>query len=289
MKQVSNLGSALHNDSLSHYIVANSSPEMASDLYKYSSTSDIRPLYLDTGLSELLAISPYITQIQKSDFLARVFEENAKNRAGWKGIILSVEKSFTFDNLLDFLRHRLFVLFSSERKGVLHFYNPSIANYLIDHATPEDTSKWLGPIRQIHWFGPSHSENNGYWCSFNNLSTNQTELSLSDKAWVLTPSQQVGLEQLYDDKFILSYLKAKHIEPQNDVNFWSTYRGFLRFGEAINLEHSNHLYQLMDILKDLGFSEKNIDLKDSLAVLNTPEKKLATLEVALKKDRIYAS
>jgi hypothetical protein len=69
----------------------------------------------------------------------------------WSGLWLVSEASPS--QLLEHLRRMLTVTVGLHHRALLSYYNPYTASYFFDACDARELSRWLGPIRQIRWFG----------------------------------------------------------------------------------------------------------------------------------------
>lgn len=69
----------------------------------------------------------------------------------WRGLLLGSEAPAQM--LLKHLRHMLTVSFGLNHRALLGYYNCQTASYFFDSCDAEQLSRWLGPIRQLRWFG----------------------------------------------------------------------------------------------------------------------------------------
>ncbi|MFP6830330.1 hypothetical protein PS925_05142 [Pseudomonas fluorescens] len=69
----------------------------------------------------------------------------------WRGLLLASEASA--QDLLSHLQCMLTVSFGLSHRALLSYYNRQTASYFFDACDAADLSRWLGPIRQLRWFG----------------------------------------------------------------------------------------------------------------------------------------
>ncbi|WP_242208437.1 MULTISPECIES: DUF4123 domain-containing protein [unclassified Pseudomonas] len=69
----------------------------------------------------------------------------------WRGLLLVSEASA--QQLLGHLQRMLTVSFGLSHRALLSYYNRQTASYFFDACDAAELSRWLGPIRQLRWFG----------------------------------------------------------------------------------------------------------------------------------------
>lgn len=68
-----------------------------------------------------------------------------------QGLLLTSEAPAA--QLLEHLRRMLTVTLGLHHRALLSYYNPHCASYFFDACDADELSRWLGPIRQLRWFG----------------------------------------------------------------------------------------------------------------------------------------
>ncbi|MEP7731229.1 DUF4123 domain-containing protein [Marinomonas primoryensis] len=298
---------------LQHYLIANrlpgSMPNLMADMYAHNGGADNAILYLNSELSELLEVSPYVIRVHEGDFVLKQYERNAVVQNGWSGIVISVADTTSFDELLMHLRQRLLVLFSSDRKGVLHFSNPNVANYWFGEADTNETAVWLGPIKQVWWYGANNSPNQALWCHiWNLLDAPPVDTSPPPSLWSITESQKAALELKKVDKVLAVFFLSASISVKSSQQ-WLRYRSFFCDASTLGLTERDNVYQYLllcnehdhanenldDNFREVGADGNNLDksLIESLdvAFIQTlsESKKLHHIKTRLKRDRSYAN
>ena len=69
----------------------------------------------------------------------------------WRGLLMDSEVSPR--ELLSHLQRMLTVSFGMSHRALLSYYNRQTASYFFDACDAAELSRWLGPIRLLHWFG----------------------------------------------------------------------------------------------------------------------------------------
>lgn len=169
-----------HHQKLEWYALVSYYDDMHEYIYGNSSGHDIKPLYLETELSELLSISPLLIHLYGVDdkFIPKLPIENS--------IYFADNKSLSMDRVINFCRSRLKVL-SNDRKGIFHYYHPIVASYFFSFSSINDTAQWLNPLWGVLYF--DQAENHDDW-ELRYGSSNNDSL---EQPWVLKPSQQESL------------------------------------------------------------------------------------------------
>ena len=308
-----NLQASSLQANLQHYLIANrlpgNVPNLMADMYAHNGGADNAILYLNSELSELLEVSPYVIRVHEGDFILQQYERNAVVQNGWSGIVVSVAETTSFDELLMHLRQRLLVLFSSGRKGVLHFSNPNVANYWFGETNSNETGLWLGPIQHVWWYGAERSPNQALWCHFQNHSdAPATDSNSSLLLWSITESQKAALELKKVDKVLAGFFLSTSMNVQNRQQ-WLRYRSFFCDASVLGLTELDNVYQYLllcgehdhtnenldDNVREVGTDGNNLDksLIESLdvAFIQTlsESKKLHHIKTRLKRDGSYAN
>ncbi|WP_064668985.1 DUF4123 domain-containing protein [Vibrio nigripulchritudo] len=276
-----------HSD-LKHYIIASYSTSTAQTLYELAETSVIEPLYAESELKEFLSISPLVAKLESKSKLFGLLTNEPHSKFDWSWILVSVPQSLPFNRLLQQLRSSLTLSFDGARKGVFHFYNSRVAHYFFGESNPEDTQVWLGAIRQVTWVSPSYSSNRGSICFFENSaqSLDFDNLKTSTQK-ALSPSQQMALERLHDDKIIEGYL-TKQSMTHCDEQQWERYRALYVHSENLSLNRPHEIVRFFQICDQHGTHPDDIKSLMHLKPLDS-ESKLLALEQKMIEDKHYVS
>lgn len=270
---------ASFDDNLRHYVIANhvatNTWGLIADIQAvcHGQHTAYAMLYQKTKLADLSAISPYVALIKPDDALATLYENNAITKKNWSGIIVSIDKDTPFETLLQHLRDRLFVSFSDNKKGILHFSNPAIAHYLFGENTETtDTETWLGPIKHISWYGPTTSPNDKDWCAFSNSAEEHND---AVSPWLITESQQRALDLQQIDGVLSTYFTAQSVVPDNRQQ-WLVYRRLLNEAHTLGFTQSADVYAFLSLCGQYSFlREPN----------QTNHDNFRTVHVTVKKDQ----
>ena len=297
----------LHSDSfeagLQYYLIANSvpasTPTLSADIYTHSNSEENAALYLDSDLSTLLDVSPYVIRVREGDYLLQQYEQNALTKKGWTGVLIAVTEETSFEALLAHLRQRLLVSFSSGRKGILHYSNPNVANYFFGETELHtNTDSWLGMIKQVRWYGAENSPNQGVWCKVQNHSD---KAEAHTPLWVITPSQEASFNIQNIDRALTTYFTNASMDL-DDSQKWALYRGYFNEAETLGFVELENIYQYLTLCRAQNSScdqehysaEKvaaslfeRLDIK-AIQSLNETQK-LHHIEMLIKKDESYAN
>ncbi|AEF55531.1 DUF4123 domain-containing protein [Marinomonas posidonica] len=262
-----------------HYLIVNSvpvsTPPLLADIQRHSDTSDYVALYHKSELSTLMDMSPYVVKVHQDHPLLHQYVGNAEAHNSWSGILLTVSKDVPFESLLSHLRQRLLVSFSEGRKGILHFSNPAVANYFFSETTEQtDTDSWLGPIKQVCWYGPNHSPNQGLWCKIqNSQAISETPSSDQDQApssmWLMTASQALAFKQQNIDKALADYFTQMSLSV-TDPQQWLTYRAHFHDAEKLGFTEFENIYQYLSLCE----KQHTVDQQDDNYRIETETKRL---------------
>lgn len=298
----------LHSDSfeagLQYYLIANSvpasTPTLSADIYTHSNSVESAALYLDSDLSTFLDVSPYVIRVREGDHLLQQYVQNALTKKGWTGVLIAVTEETSFEVLLAHLRQRLFVSFSSGRKGILHYSNPNVANYFFgETALRTNTESWLGMIKQVCWYGAENSPNQGLWCKVQNHSD---KAEAHTQSWVITPSQEAAFNMQNVDKALTTYFTNASMDL-DDSQKWALYRGYFIEAETLGFVELDNIYQYLTLCREhniahhqdehYGVEKLTKNLIDRLDIdairLINEAQKIHHIEMRIKKDESYAN
>ncbi|WP_292953100.1 MULTISPECIES: DUF4123 domain-containing protein [unclassified Neptuniibacter] len=224
------------------YLISNPSSGMLKDIYLFSNNEYRAALFDNTRLANLKDNSPWITEIDEQSPLLKHFEKNALNDTGWQGILIYIPTSVSFNQLLKQLRHRLFINYGDQQKGVLHFQLPQVLHYLLKETPQSEAESWLGNITASIWKSPLSSLSEGsVWQSISKeASSEPTELT---EDYSLSPKQEQAfvLQQL--DQYILAWA-AEYKETDLNLSDLTQLREILSPSNAITLLNQGGLTSL---------------------------------------------
>ena len=301
---------SLHADpfesGLQYYLIANSvsisGSTLTADIYTLSDSNEREALFLDSDLSSLLDISPYVVRVTDGDKLLQQYVQNAVTQSGWSGILVAVSEETQFEALLAHLRQRLFISFSSERKGILHYSNPNVANYFLGETeSSSSTESWLGIIKQVCWYGAPNSPYQGLWCKVQNHSD---KTNVHNLPWVITPQQETAFKvQKMDQALAKYFFKNSKPEEAIDSQQWLVYRRYFKEAQTLGFAEIDNVYQYLTLCGEYECSNDQkehyrpemtkstlIERIDIEAIQSINEsQKLQHIKMLINKDESYAN
>lgn len=205
----------------------------------------LEPLYLSTRIEELLDISPTLIQLKSADdpLIERLPKEYT--------LYFSANAELNFDSVADHLRKRMNIVFDGLRKGLFHFYHPTVASYFFGLSEPEDTAAWLYPIESVVLYRQMPSLPNEWIGVLEPTQSAGTEL---DDVWVITASQYQALSTDMDEKDILAWAADSDIQAE-EIN-WLNQRSVTSICERYAIKTSSLLLSLRQFVHD-----NNVDLE----------------------------
>lgn len=256
------------------YLLAGPHKEMLRDLYVNTDTYRA-PLFETTPLESLSHASPWLCEVKEHSAILKMFEQNAEAKTGWQGILLYAPAEVSFSQLITLLRHRLFVKFGNEQKGVLHYQLPAVAHYLLSESSAADTLEWMNCISAIIWYSPLAAiQDEAFW----KVQTNQTakdhsQAEANSQDYALTQTQQTALNIGPIDQLILNWHASKQIEL--NLSEFKNIRAQAIQAEALNMFNNADLtdlffqaiYQHADHAEKLLTQLKTLDDPQRLALL----------------------
>ncbi|SMQ27044.1 protein of unknown function [Pseudomonas helmanticensis] len=105
-------------------------------------------LFDGTEFQSIREQGPLLISLQNCPALAALCHSDPQT---WRGLLL--ESTTPVEPLLGHLRRMLTVSFGLSHRALLGFYNRQTASYFFDACDARELSRWLGPIRQVRWFG----------------------------------------------------------------------------------------------------------------------------------------
>ena len=224
------------------YLLANPNAGMLKDLYLLSNNEYKAALFENTRLANLKDNSPWIAEINEQSPLLKLFEKNALINKGWQGILIYVPISVSFNQLRKQLRHRLFINYGDQQKGVLHFQLPHVIHYLLTETPKPEADAWMGNITTAIWRSPLSSLIEGcIWQAITKKANSEpTELA---EDYSLSPKQEQAfvLQQL--DQYIITWAEEYRITDL-DINDLAQLREILSASNAIALLSQDNLVSL---------------------------------------------
>lgn len=105
-------------------------------------------LFDDTEFQPVSEHGPVLINLGDSSALAALCHSDPDT---WRGLLLTCE--IAPQALLHHLQRMLTVSFGLNHRALLSYYNRQTASYFFDACDAVELSRWLGPIRQLRWFG----------------------------------------------------------------------------------------------------------------------------------------
>lgn len=105
-------------------------------------------LFEGTEWHALREQGPVLINLLTCPMLADACQRDAQH---WRGLLMISEAPPSV--LLAHLRRMLTVSFDLHHRALLSYYNPQTASYFFDACDAVQLSRWMGPIRQMRWFG----------------------------------------------------------------------------------------------------------------------------------------
>ncbi|MBC3270572.1 MULTISPECIES: DUF4123 domain-containing protein [Pseudomonas] len=105
-------------------------------------------LFDGTEFQPLSEHGPVLVDLRESPALTALCLRDPNT---WRGLLLISEVAA--QPLLQHLQRMLTVSFGLNHRALLSYYNRQTASYFFDACDAVELSRWLGPIRQLRWFG----------------------------------------------------------------------------------------------------------------------------------------
>lgn len=177
--------------------------DLPEKLYRLGENPDPYRLFDGTELAPCVDQSPLLVSVAENpslmaDFLAQPH--------GWAG--LQIDSAQPLPNVLQHLRHILFIGFDGSRKGVLRYSNPRTASYFFPALEGGDLPLWLGPIRRLSWYGATWRESaaqQAHWYCQENPHADQWQAIAGQKSFVLDKGHTQALQRQQTEKFLFHW------------------------------------------------------------------------------------
>ena len=191
-----------NNIAVNWFALVNHYHNMQAEVYESISGHLVEPLYLSTPVESLLNRSPLVIALQAEDPIVNSLPKEHT-------LYFSAPLHVSFDEALAHLRNRLYVQFSGNRRGLFHYYLPSVASYFFQRSNAVDTAKWLGCFSGLYFYRQTHSDL-ANWINV----VGEGELQALT-LWQLTESQESALNDKYDESDIAQWAIANRIDGVN--------------------------------------------------------------------------
>lgn len=126
--------------------------------------------------------------------------------SAWPGLI--IESQAKNKHLLGHLRRILFVLFDTERRGVLRYSNPTTASYFFTVEDETTSRTWMGPISRLSWYGGTWfdlAEGNLRWFNAQRAQAGDWKESNEPKTLHLDLLHEQALQQQQKEHFVYQW------------------------------------------------------------------------------------
>jgi hypothetical protein len=254
---------------------------MLRDLYTNTDTYRA-PLFETTQLESLRHASPWLCEIKEHSAILKMFEQNAKAKTGWQGILMYAPTEVSFSQLITLLRNRLFVKFGNEQKGVLHYQLPAVAHYLLSESSRADTLEWMNCISAIIWYSPlAGIQDEIVWrVQTNQTAENHLQVEANSQDYALSKTQQAALNIGPIDQLILDWQKSEQVKL--NLSEFKNIRALTIQAEAHNMFNNSEITNLFfqAIYQHADHADK---LLAQLSKLDNPQR-LSLLERMLQQD-----
>ncbi|MHC8304030.1 DUF4123 domain-containing protein [Pseudomonas sp. PB3P13] len=105
-------------------------------------------LFEGTELHALRDEGPVLVDLRSCPALAGLCFSQAQM---WRGLLMASDASA--GQLIEHLQRMLTVTVGLHHRALLSYFNPNTASYFFDACDARELSYWLGPIKQLQWFG----------------------------------------------------------------------------------------------------------------------------------------
>jgi len=189
---------------LKWYALVPAFKDMKKSVYQHLQSENATDLYLGTPLVALTEQTPLVIELDENS-------QFHKSLTDTQAMFFSATSDTSYQDVLQHLQARLYVIFNGTAKGIFHFYTPSVASYFFTESDIEDTAEWLSPLYSI-WLYQKMVWGDAKWQHV----INQNK-SIHEDDWVLRPSQEAALALKYDDVFIQGFLTDKNYDHDFDT------------------------------------------------------------------------
>lgn len=218
---------------------------MREHVYSVLNKHEIEPLYVETMLEPLIEKSPVLILLNTMDdpITEKLPAENT--------LYFCANMDVLFEQVINHLRLRMNILFDGNRRGLFHFYHPTVASYFFALSDPQETLQWLSPISAILVYKQIHSQPDDW--IFVNLPESVSDNDAQDRIWSIAASQHNALLQQMDEKDIIEW---KHEHDFQEI-YWKRQLKVKTFSEQTGLTHSSMIASLRNFIQETG-----IDIDD---------------------------
>ena len=240
---------------------------MHKEVYQHIAEHEVQNLYLSTSLEDLKDRSPLVVCLNHHDPLVNVLpKENT--------LYFSASKATSFKQVLAQLRLRLQIQFSGDRKGIFHYYHPSVASYFLGLSNKEETSRWLGCFSGVCFYNQVISSNEEWVYR-------EGGEQMSSSIWLLTQSQEHALKEKFVEQKIKTWADSEKLERID----WQKQKCVSTFCSQHRIEATNLIHQLRCWVQRYDLSQEQLNLP--LNAAQTPESVVEHIEQLLLKEGRY--
>ncbi|MGV8863914.1 MAG: DUF4123 domain-containing protein [Pseudomonas sp.] len=171
---------------MTNWMLLERTDDLLPALFRQIDHPDFVPLFDTTELGLYSEFGPLLVKDNYQGALLQAMKHAPDN---WPGLIIESEHSR--EALLEHLRHILIVRFELTRKGMLRYWNPSVASHFFPACSDENLNLWLGPISRLSWHIPSKAE----WQGLDNPGAKAWQSATPNRLLTLAIEQCHALEQ----------------------------------------------------------------------------------------------
>jgi len=249
------------------YALVNHYENMPAEVFQKISDHIVEPLYLTTPLESLLDRSPLVVSLKKGDVLINSLPQK-------ETLYFAAPLDISFEQVLDQLRNRLQLQYDGDRKGLFHYYVPSVASYFFYRASEADSSKWLGCLSAVYFYKQIKSEEDEWVVIEGEFSP------FSPSTWLLTLSQEQGLNDKFIEQEIDSWAHAENIPSFN----WKNQKSVSSFCTQHQIEQPKLLSTLRHLVHTYNVS---LDIQYHVDENQVPENIVKQLEQLISREYNY--
>ncbi|EKO3393522.1 DUF4123 domain-containing protein [Vibrio fluvialis] len=248
------LDSHCNGEPVNWFALVNNYHNMHAEVYNSISGHLVEPLYLSTPVESLLDRSPLLIALYEHDPMANILPKEHT-------LYFSAPLNVSFDVALAQLRNRLHIQFSGNRRGLFHYYFPSVASYFFECSDTIDTGKWLGCFSSLYFYRQTYSD----LANWSKVVGEGGGPALN--LWLLTESQENALNDKYHENEIAQWATENNIKELN----WQKQKMVHLFCSQHQITEPHifsrlrHLIQRYDVaLNDLDFHSKSHQTSENI-------------------------
>lgn len=261
--------------STGHWLLLERTEHLLPELYRLGEDPNPVLLFDGTDLAACEEESPLLIDALANPSLLAAMQSEP---LAWPGLML--ETPATEQDVLDHLRHILFIRFDQERRGVLRYSRPRTASYFFPCCDTEALSLWLGPIQRLSWYGGTwheHAEGQAAWRYVENHQASLWRPATSAHELHLSALQEQALQRQQGEHFLYQWW-----ERQRGIRFETAWEylttgmqtGFVSaesLSAYLDLRHANPHAEAPDALPP-GTDQERLDALARQLTQNTTEK-----------------